>query len=92
MTTDASILPFSIKSIKGGASVGQIFTDVPVTFSDASTYVTLERSDKTIIYMRSYYKVFDLIAYLGGIVYGLIVLLFFVRKLSQIEFQLNFAA
>lgn len=35
---------------------------------------------------------FDLLAYLGGMVYGIILLLFFLRNLSRVEFELNFAA
>jgi len=42
--------------------------------------------------MRSYYKVFDLVAYIGGLIYGILILLFFLRNLSKIEFELNFAA
>lgn len=44
------------------------------------------------IYKRSYYKIFDLVAYLGGLVYGILILLFFIRNFSKIEFELNFAS
>ena len=44
------------------------------------------------IYKRSYYKIFDLLAYMGGVVYGIIILFFFIRNLSKLEFELNFAA
>lgn len=42
--------------------------------------------------MRSYYKMFDLLAYMGGIVYGILIMLFFIKNFSKIEFELNFAA
>ena len=40
--------------------------------------------------MRSYYKVFDLIAYIGGIFYCIIMLFSLVKQLSVIEFEMNF--
>jgi len=92
MTSDNSIFPFSLNSIKSGASLGNVVTDIPTTAGDTNTYVTLERSDKSTIYQRSYYKIFDLVAYLGGVVYGILILLFFIRNFSRIEFELNFAA
>jgi len=36
------------------------------------------------MYMRSYYKVFDLVAYMGGVIYGILILLFFIQNFSRI--------
>lgn len=83
-TSDNSIFPFSLNKITTGTSVGNVITDLPSTSADKITYITIERSDKTMIYKRSYYKIFDLLAYMGGIVYGIIILLFFIRNFSKI--------
>ncbi len=92
ITTDNSIFPFSLNSLRSAASLGNVITDIPTTAGDNNTYVTLERSDKSTIYKRSFYKIFDLVAYMGGIVNGILILLFFIRNFSKIEFELNFAA
>jgi hypothetical protein len=84
MTTDNSILPFSLEHLSIGASLGDVITDIPLASGDNNNYVTVERSDKTTMYMRSYYKVFDLLAYMGGVLYGILVLLFFIRNFSKI--------
>ena len=67
-----------------GTSVGNVITDLPSSSADKITYITIERSDKTMIYKRSYYKIFDLLAYMGGVVYGIIILLFFIRNFSKL--------
>lgn len=74
-----------------GTSVGNVYTDIPVSTTDNKNYITVERSDRSILIMRSYYKVFDLIAYIGGIIYCIIMLFFLVKQLSVIEFEMNFA-
>jgi len=70
--------------------VGEVFTDIANPTNDKNNYITVLRSDKAINYQRSYYKVFDLISYLGGLVYGLVTFLFFLKIFSRIEFELNF--
>lgn len=92
LISDESVLPYSLKSESSSGLMGKVVNDVTATSGDLSNYITIERSDKTTVYMRSYYKLFDLVAYLGGLVYGIMLLLFFIRNFSRIEFELNFAS
>jgi hypothetical protein len=92
MTTDASIWPFALPRPTVSASVGDIVTDISQPNGDGNTYITVERSDKTVMHYRSCYKVFDLFAYIGGIIYGFFVLLSLLRRFSKAEFEYNFAA
>ena len=84
ITSDNSLLPFSLSQLIVGTSVGNLISDISLAAGDTSTYVTIERSDKTGMHYRSYYKFFDLVAYIGGIVYGIISLMFFINYFSRI--------
>jgi len=84
-------MPSSSTKVFTGVSVGNVYSDIPVATTDNKNYITVERSDRSILIMRSYYKIFDLIAYIGGIIYCIIILFSLVKHLSIIEFELNFA-
>jgi hypothetical protein len=91
-TTDTSVFPFSIKNTVSSFSVGNILTDIPSASTDASTYVIFESFDKSVINQRSYYKLFDLLSYMGGIISGFYIVFFFLDYITKLEFQMNFAA
>jgi hypothetical protein len=84
-------MPASSTKVFTGTSVGSVFSDIPLTVTDNRNYITVERSDRSILIIRSYYKIFDLIAYIGGIIYCIIILFCLVKHLSVIEFELNLA-
>jgi len=90
MTSDTSLLPFSLNKPTLSMSVGAIFNDLSTLPGDPKNYITIERSDKSVILLRSYYKVFDLIGYMGGTIYGVFILFVFIKHLSKVEFELYF--
>jgi len=58
ITTDSSLLPFSIKNTLEGIQVGQFINDIPATLGSTSTMLVIEKSDKLVLYNRSYLRLF----------------------------------
>lgn len=56
------------------------------TSGDYSTTIVFESADQSVLLQRSYYKLFDLLAYMGGIIYGIFALFSFVDSISKLEF------
>ena len=84
LTTDTSLFPFSLRKQQSGVAVGNVMSDIPVAGGDRKNCVTIERTDKNIVYLRSQYKLFDLLAYMGGLIYGLLVLFYFIKRISKL--------
>jgi hypothetical protein len=58
ITTDSSLLPFSIKNTVEGIQVGQFINDIAATAGSTSTMLIIEKSDKFVLYNRSFMKLF----------------------------------
>ena len=58
ITTDSSLLPFSIKNAVQGIQVGQFVNDITATGGSTSTMLIIEKSDKLVFYNRSFLKLF----------------------------------
>jgi hypothetical protein len=69
-----------------GVSVGDFITDAPISTSTATTYLTLEKSDKTTIYQRKFFKFFDFVSYMGGLIYCIVLVFFFMIFFGQSQY------
>ena len=58
ITTDSSLLPFSIKNAVEGIQVGQFVNDITATGGSTSTMLIIDKSDKLVFYNRSFLKLF----------------------------------
>lgn len=70
--------------------MGQFINDVAST-NPSTTILTIQRSDKTVLYRRSYLKLFDLFAYIGGVIQAFLILFMFMRAIARLEFEIKFA-
>ena len=68
-----------------GLSAGQFHTDVPTTNASTTT-LHLKRSDKTVTYNRILLKLFDVFAYIGGLLQFLFILFFFMPSFGRMLF------
>lgn len=62
-----------------GNGVGQFVSDIPAGVGSTSSILTVERSDRTVVYSRSYLRLFDVVAYVGGVFQSVVILFWFVR-------------
>ncbi len=91
-TTDTGLLPFSVKNTITSFSVADVLTDIPTTSGETANMIVIEASDKSVNNQRSYYRLFDLLSYMGGVVYGFFLLFFFFEYIIKMEFRMSFAA
>ena len=81
---------FSRDSEKRSILGSQFHTDVPST-NTSTTTLSIRRSDKTIEYSRTNLKLFDVFAYMGGIIQFFLILFFFMPSFGKMLFEMQFA-
>ena len=81
---------FSRDSEKKSIVGGQFHTDVP-SVNTSTTTLKIRRSDKTIIYNRTNLKLFDVFAYIGGVIQFFFIVFFFMPSFGRMLFEMQFA-
>ena len=91
ITTDSSLLPFSIKNAVQGIQVGQFVNDITATGGSTSTMLIIEKSDKLVFYNRSFLKLFQVLAYTGGLIQIMLAVFMFLSVFSRKKWELQLA-
>lgn len=89
VTTDSSLI-FSKSQETNSVAAGEFYDDV-VTSNSSATILTLKRSDRTINYKRTYLKLLDVFAYIGGLIPCIFILFFFMPGFTRMLFEMKLA-
>lgn len=81
---------FSSNTFTRTLAGGKFHTDVPTTNATTTT-LNFKRSDKTITHHRSFLKLFDVFAYIGGLIQIVFIVFFFMPSFGRFLNQMMVA-
>jgi len=94
ITTDESILPFTDEHFENGSIVTSVSTNAYSLGNKTDIYgfISFFRDPSTIIISRSYQKIIDAFAYVGGLLGSFLLLLIFINFYNECSYEMRFAS
>lgn len=94
ITTDESILPFTEPHTQNGSIVTSVATNSYMmgNTTDIYCFISFFRDPSTVVINRSFRKVIDAFAYVGGLLGSFLLVLIFINFYNECSYEMRFAS